>query len=102
MISISKTDYNEYDLHTRAIRFTFANGVTASVVFGSGTYSDNYNSFFTGKFTEEPYAVEFAALYEGEFITRKIFPGPIDDVIGYVDINVLPDFLAACRDYKPS
>lgn len=100
MISIRKVDTNT--LHTRAIRFTFANGVTASVVFGSGTYSDNYNSFFTGKFTEEPYTVEFAALYEGEFITRKIFPGLIDDVIGCVDADALPDFLAACRDYKPS
>lgn len=102
MISISKVDYNEHELHTRAIRFTFANGVTASVVFGSGTYSDNYNSFLTGKFTEESNAVEFAALYEGDFITRKIFPGLIDDVIGYVDVNALPDFLAECRDYKPS
>lgn len=101
MISISKTDYNEYDLHTRAIRFTFANGVTASVVFGSGTYSDNYNSFFTKKFTEESNTVEFAALYEGEFITGKIFPD-LDDVIGYMSIDALPDFLAECRNYKPS
>lgn len=102
MISISKADYNEHELHTRAIRFTFANGVTASVVFGSGTYSDNYESFFTGKFTEEPFTVEFAALYEGDFVTREIFPDLDDNVIGYMSIDALPDFLAACRDYKPS
>lgn len=75
----------------RQARIPFENGLALSVIWGSGTYSDNHeHGIRETPFTETPRMVEVAALDQDNELIRLS-----DDelVAGYVDVGDLVDIV---------
>jgi hypothetical protein len=82
------------DWRSRRARVPLENGLVLSVVWGSGTYGDNFHhGVRRGEFTEKPTAVEVAIYREGG---DGLLPaaGDGDTVIGYVPVSALPRLVA--------
>jgi len=82
---------------SRGFHVTFKNGVTVSVQFGGGSYSDNHDSVDIGsepqmRQLESPNAEIAIWECDGKWITRK-FHDANDDVLGRVTPKEVLDAL---------
>lgn len=85
----------------KGFNMTFANGITASVQWGTGNYCDNYFSKdFSFSKEASSNTAEVAAWNENdEWVTNK-FCDICDDVAGYLSPDEVLQFLNSCANYK--
>lgn len=85
----------------KGFHMTFANGITASVQWGTGNYCDNHFAH-DYSFTKEASSdtAEVAAWDENEnWVTNK-FRDTCDDVDGWLSPEEVLQFLNDCANYK--
>lgn len=81
---------------------TFPNGLTASIQWGVGTYSDNhFSTDFDFQKGLDSNTAEVAVLDSSEkFVDLSYFGISVgDDVAGYLTSSEVVDFLVKVRDY---
>jgi hypothetical protein len=79
--------------HKRRMMLIPTEKYIVSVVFGTYTYSSNYDPLDLGEFTEVPTLAEIAILDdEEEFVGRQLF-GWDDDVLGYQTTNEVNEII---------
>ena len=86
----------------KGFHITFDNGVTASVFFGFGSYTDNYDNVKRTELGVRSEEAEIAALNpEGEFISYNIDKDDFwcDDVAGHKSADEVMAFLTKCQNY---
>lgn len=87
-------------------QITFENGLTASVQWGAGTYSDNHysaNMDFTFSKDAESDTAEVAVLKDDELIDATPFvygESGYDDVVGHLTPEQIVDFLANVKNWR--
>lgn len=85
----------------KGFNMTFANGITASVQWGTGNYCDNhFSKDFSFSKEASSDTAEVAAWNEsGEWVTNKLCD-TCDDVVGYLSPDEVLQFLNSCANYK--
>lgn len=88
-------------------KMTFDNGVTVSVQFGYGTYSDNYDNYNIDIRRAASMSAEVAIFKDGRrnWLTESAWFGVFgfkldDDVAGYVSADDVAAVIAWAKDYK--
>ena len=94
------TNSNFNTPRANGFHMTFANGLTVSVQWGFGTYSDNYdNSNALYRVGEASTTAEVAVFgQDGEFVNPSCFGNfgdGFDDVVGHLSANEVADFINA-------
>lgn len=87
--------------NSRAVRVVMKNGYQLSVLWGSGTYSTNYeHSFGAAEFVEDPLLVECAVISP----TKEFVPidGTGDIVAGYCSTSDVQRLIAAVSQLSTS
>mgnify|MGYP000180484731 CR=1 FL=1 len=79
----------------KGFNMTFANGITASVQWGTGNYCDNhFSKDFSFSKEASSNTAEVAA-----WVTNKLYD-TCDDVAGYLSPDEVLRFLNNCANYK--
>lgn len=111
-----KEELRIYD-NFNGMRFTFANGINVSLIWGGGTYSDNHHQAIESIKNPTPVSsstVEVSVFHfpdapegDGHYVTREASAlANLDDlgdgdgmINGWVPVSKIPDLLAAARDF---
>ena len=87
--------------HMKGVRFTFSNGVTVSVQWGRGSYSENRDDHTS---TTSPNAEVTAWDKGGKWITKQITSAmgeeSTEDVLGWVDPEYVLRFMVMAAAWK--
>lgn len=97
MTRIDDQQYDTFSHHVRCCLVRFESGWSASIIWGSATYSDNHDAGFSGRpFVEEPSTVEVGVLHHsGELRLRRMNEDGSEwtSVESYLDDDQLAELL---------